>query len=56
MNTFRDELQNRDLACVTYLVTMLTGGSVAQRAALRWPLSREADVINELTKKFSLWQ
>lgn len=39
MNTFRDELQNRDLACVTYLDTMLTGGSVAQRAALRWPLS-----------------
>ncbi|MGI8648113.1 MAG: DUF2000 family protein [Mycobacteriales bacterium] len=67
MQTFRENLIFRGLPCVTYLDTMLAGGSVAQQEATSQRSSAEltplvvatfgpsAD-LNEMTKKFSVWQ
>jgi hypothetical protein len=67
MATFVNTLEFRGLPCVTYLDTMLYGGSAVQqsntaekKSADLVPLAvatfGEPAVINELTKKFSLWQ
>lgn len=67
MATFRTALQSRNLPCVSYLDTMLSGGSQAQQEATAGkqtaelvPLAvatfGEKAVIDELTKKFSLWR
>jgi hypothetical protein len=67
METFRSNLAFRSMPCVTYLDTMLTGGSQAQQEATAERKSDQLvplvvgtfgdrDVIDELTKKFSLWR
>jgi hypothetical protein len=65
--TLRSNLRSRDLPCVTYLDTMLSGGSTAQQqATAERPASRlvplmvgtfgDRAVLDELTRKFSLWR
>jgi hypothetical protein len=65
--TFRAALLERGLPCVTYLDTMLSGGSEAQQAATAarndedlTPLAvatfGERSVLDELTRKFSVWR
>ncbi|MEU1204835.1 DUF2000 domain-containing protein [Nocardia sp. NPDC005825] len=67
IRSFGTELQIRDLPCVTYLDTMLTGGSDSQRESTSatksddlTPLAiatfGDGEVIDQLTKKFSLWK
>jgi hypothetical protein len=67
LKTFRDALVGLGLPCTVYLDTMLTGGSEAQQKATRARTSEELtylavatfgdrETIDELTKKFSLWQ
>ena len=67
LKTFREALIERELPCVAYLDTMLTGGSQAQQEAtgqrsadeltlLAVATFGERPVLDDLTKKFSLWQ
>ena len=67
IDTFRQTLNFRNIPCATYLDTMLSGGSVAQQEATAakphselTPLAvaafGERSVLDELTKKFSLWR
>ncbi|MEO3787202.1 DUF2000 domain-containing protein [Actinocorallia sp. B10E7] len=67
LKSLRGTLNERGLPCVAYLDTMLSGGAsvqkelTAQRAedeiqVLAVATFGPAEVLNELTKKFSLWQ
>jgi len=67
LKTFRDALIQLGLPSAVYLDTMLTGGSEAQQKATQERTSEELtylavatfgerEVIDQLTKKFSLWQ
>jgi hypothetical protein len=64
MKTFHTALKERRLPCVTYLDTMLDGGTAVEMAATKQRSFEElavatfgdAELINALTKKFSLWQ
>jgi hypothetical protein len=67
MQTFREMLELRGLPCVTYLDTMLEGGSLVQQQATAAKASTDLiplavatfgppSDLNELTKKFSVWQ
>lgn len=67
LKTFRAALLERELPCAAYLDTMLTGGSQAQQeataqrsqedlAVLAVATFGEAAVLDELTRKFSLWR
>jgi hypothetical protein len=66
LRTLRTALRERELPCVTYLDTMLSGGSrVQQENTAGLPEDQltllavgtfgEREVLAELTKKFSLW-
>lgn len=67
MRTLRSDLLAKDLPCVTYLDTMLEGGSEAELAAtaersidelnvLAIATFGERSVLDGLTRKFSLWR
>lgn len=67
MQTLRTALTERGLPCVTYVDTMLSGGSQAQQhATAERPAAELAPLaiatygpraeIDELTRKFSVWQ
>lgn len=67
MKTFRQSLVERDLPCVSYLDTMLEGGTEVEMAATAARVADELEVlavatfgdreeIDVLTKKFSLYQ
>jgi hypothetical protein len=67
MKTFHAALKERQLPCVTYLDTMLDGGTAVEMAATKQRTFEElevlavatfgdAELVNALTKKFSLWQ
>ncbi len=67
IQTFRTNLRFHSLPCVAYIDTMLEGGSEAQQAATASKSSDqiiplavstfgERSVIDEMTKKFSLWR
>lgn len=67
MKTLRDNLVQSELPCVTYLDTMLEGGTEVEMAATRERTIEDidllaiatfgdADSLAPLTKRFSLWQ
>lgn len=67
MKTFRSNLLEKGLPAVAYLDTMLEGGTEVEMAATAERTTEDLDVlavatfgkravIDELTKKFSLWQ
>jgi hypothetical protein len=67
LKTFHAALREKELPCVTYLDTMLEGGTAVEMAAtkqrnfedlevLAIATFGDVDVLNGLTKKFSLWQ
>lgn len=67
MKTFRSNLIAQGLPCVAYLDTMLEGGTEVEMSATKERTADELDVLavatfaeksvlDDLTKKFSLWQ